>query len=338
MRVFVTGGAGYIGSHTVLQLLLDGHEVCVYDNLSNSSPIALERVGLLANALPELQVGDIRDASTLSRQLIAFRPDAVIHFAGLKAVGESTRDPLNYYNQNVWGSLVLLKAMEEAGCTRIIFSSSATVYGEAVYLPFDEQHPFAPTNPYGRTKAFIEAIIQDWALATTNSSAVILRYFNPVGADASGLIGEDPNGMPNNLLPYIAQVAVGRLSALRVFGNDFDTRDGTGERDYIHVEDLARAHIAALAYSMQNSGCEAVNVGSGQGVTVLEMLRAFEAACGKPIPHQVVARREGDVAKSIAAVEKSHALLKWKTRFTLEDICSSAWNWQSRNPNGYGKG
>jgi len=202
-------------------------------------------------------------------------------------------------------------------------------------LPFDEHHPIAPTNPYGRTKAYIEGIIQDWASATPHSSAVILRYFNPVGADGSGLIGEDPNGVPNNLLPFIAQVAVGRRDMLQVFGDDFDTRDGTGERDYIHVEDLARAHIAALDYSGRTSGCQAINVGSGKGVTVLEMMQAFEVASGKPVPYSVIARREGDVAKSIAAVGKSAELLDWKTEFTLQDICESAWNWQSKNPNGY---
>ncbi len=335
MRILVTGGAGYIGSHTLLQLLREQHDVLVFDNFSNSSPEALKRVKQLANADFEVCEGDIQDSVRLSDAFGTFKPEAVIHFAGLKAVGESNEKPLEYYAQNVSGSIELLKAMERHDCKRIVFSSSATVYGEAKYLPYDEQHPLQPTNPYGRTKHFIEEIIRDWAASYRGASAVLLRYFNPVGADASGRIGEDPNDIPNNLVPYISQVAVGRLKHLNVFGNDYDTRDGTGERDYIHVEDLARAHLAAINFTGETTGCEAINIGTGQGATVLEMVNAFESASGRSVAYKIGPRRDGDVARSLAAVRKAEKLLGWKAQLNIDDMCSSTWNWQFTNPNGY---
>lgn len=335
MRILVTGGAGYIGSHTLVQLLRAQHEVLVFDNFSNSSPEALKRVKQLTNANFSALEGDIQDANCLGAAFSNFGPEAVIHFAGLKAVGESNTTPLEYYAQNVSGSIELLKAMQQHDCRRIVFSSSATVYGDAKYLPYDENHPLQPTNPYGRTKYFIEEIIRDWTSSWGDASAVLLRYFNPVGADASGRIGEDPSGVPNNLVPYISQVAIGRLKKLNVFGGDYDTRDGTGERDYIHVEDLARAHLAAINFSESNCGCEAVNIGTGHGATVLEMVSAFEKAAGLSIPYQISPRREGDVATSIASVQKAKRVLGWTANLNIDEMCQSTWNWQSRNPNGY---
>jgi UDP-glucose 4-epimerase len=335
MRILVTGGAGYIGSHTLLQLLRARHEVLVFDNYSNSSPEALRRVKQLANADFEVCDGDIQDAGRLSEAFGHFRPEAVIHFAGLKAVGESNEKPLEYYAQNVSSSIELLRAMQRQDCRRIVFSSSATVYGEAKYLPYDEHHPLQPTSPYGRTKYFIEEIIRDWSASWKDASAVLLRYFNPVGADASGRIGEDPNCIPNNLVPYISQVAIGRLKHLHVFGADYETRDGTGERDYIHVEDLARAHLAALEFCSTSKGCEAINVGTGQGTTVLEMVKAFEHASGRAVSYKIGPRRDGDVARSLAAVDKATRLLEWQAKLDVAEMCRTTWNWQSANPNGY---
>jgi len=335
MRIMVTGGAGYIGSHTLLQLLRAEHDVLVYDNFSNSAPEALSRVKQLTNASFETTVGDIEDAGLLSRTFADFRPEAVVHFAGLKAVGESNQRPLDYYSQNVAGTVQVLRAMQTHDCRNIVFSSSATVYGVPEYLPYDEHHPLRPTSPYGRTKYFIEEIIRDWSASWPSASAVLLRYFNPVGADVSGRIGEDPNGIPNNLMPFIAQVAVGRLPQLAVFGDDYDTRDGTGERDYIHVEDLASAHLAAIAYAARNSGCEAINVGTGASATVLEMVRSFEKVSGRKIPYQVAPRRTGDVAAMLASVDKAERLLGWRAKRTLDDMCASTWHWQSENPQGY---
>jgi UDP-glucose 4-epimerase len=335
MRIFVTGGAGYIGSHTILEILTAGHEVCVVDNYRNSSPIALERVRRIANAdFDQIEV-DIRDERRLTDALASFNPDAVIHFAGLKAVGESNELPLDYYDNNVVGSLRLLSAMDNVGCNRIVFSSSATVYGEPAYLPFDEVHPCAPTNPYGRTKYIVEQIITDWCRSRPLASAALLRYFNPVGAHASGDIGEDPAGTPNNLLPFVAQVAVGRREYLSVFGADYDTGDGTGERDYIHVVDLARAHVAAVEFVKAHSGCEAFNVGTGSATSVLQIIKAFEVASGQQIPIQIASRRPGDIATSLADVGKASAKLNWRAVHSLEDICKSSWDWQSKNPNGY---
>lgn len=334
-RVFVTGGAGYIGTHTLLQLLRERHEVCVYDNFSNSSPEALLRVRRLVNAdFAEIE-GDIRDQDHLSAAIADFAPDVVIHFAGLKAVGEANVVPVRYYEHNFQGSVALLNAMDRAGCKRIVFSSSATVYGEAQYLPYDEKHPLAPANAYGRTKYFIEEMIRDWQKATPGSCGVLLRYFNPVGADSSGQIGEDPNDIPNNLMPFISQVAVGRREVLSVFGDDYPTRDGTGERDYIHVADLAAAHLAAVEYSLGATGSEAFNIGTGRGATVLEMIRAFEAASGRKIHYRIAPRREGDVATSVADPSKAERMLGWKAVHGIGDMCSSAWKWQSQNPKGY---
>ena len=338
MKVLVTGGAGYIGSHTLVQLLLAGHEVCVFDNYCNSSPVALARVRQLTNRDVTAIEGDICDSDALTRTLIDFAPDAVVHFAGLKAVGESSALPLRYYQINVTGSMNLLSAMDAAGCRRIVFSSSATVYGEAQYLPFDEAHPIAPTNPYGRTKAMAEEVIRDWTRATPGSSGILLRYFNPVGAHESGRIGEDPQGIPNNLMPFVAQVAVGRRAKLSIFGDDYDTRDGTGERDYIHIVDLADAHLAALEYSGTAQGCEAINVGTGQGITVKELVAAYERACGHSVPVDIVARRPGDVASSYAATVKAAELLDWRAALDLDAMCASSWRWQSDNPHGYEAG
>lgn len=338
MKVFVTGGAGYIGSHTLVQLLAAGHDVCIFDNFCNSSPVALARVRQLTNRDITVTEGDIRDADILADALVDFAPDAVIHFAGLKAVGESNEKPLLYYQTNVTGSANLLAAMDAAGCRRIVFSSSATVYGEAQYLPFDEDHPIGPTNPYGRTKAMVEGIIDDWARATPGASAVLLRYFNPVGAHESGRIGEDPQGIPNNLMPFVAQVAVGRREKLSIFGDDYDTRDGTGERDYIHVVDLAAAHLAALEYSGRAQGCEAINVGTGRGITVKELVSAYERASGRAIAVEISGRRPGDIASSYAATGKARVLLDWLASFDIDAMCSSSWRWQANNPLGYEEG
>jgi UDP-glucose 4-epimerase len=337
MRILVTGGAGYIGSHTLLQLLRAQYDVLVYDNFSNSSPESLKRVRQLANRDFKTFRGDIEDTFRLTEAFATFRPHAVIHFAGQKAVGESNDKPLKYYTQNVTGTIELLKVMEKFNCCSLVFSSSATVYGVAKYLPYDENHPRQPTSPYGRTKYFAEEIIRDWTASRKEISSVLLRYFNPVGADASGCIGEDPNGIPNNLVPYIAQVAVGRISMLNIFGDDYDTRDGTGERDYIHVEDLARAHVAALEFAARNRGCEAINIGAGCGATVLEMVKAFEAIANCKIPYKIRSRREGDVPRSVASIKKAEDLLGWKAHLDINDMCSTAWRWQSSNPNGYAK-
>mgnify|MGYP006266364341 CR=1 FL=1 len=335
MRVFVTGGAGYIGSHTLLELLRAGHEVCSYDNYCNSSPEALRRVRRLANAdLSEIE-GDVRDRTELLQAMTAFSPDAVIHFAGLKAVGQSDKVPLQYYETNVVGTLRLLEAMDACDCNRLVFSSSATVYGEPQYLPYDEDHPLAPMNTYGRTKLVAEQAIADWCEASGSASSVLLRYFNPVGAHSSGQIGEDPNGIPDNLMPYIAQVAVGKRPCLQVFGNDYETRDGTGERDYIHVADLAEAHVAALDFAGSHAGCEAFNIGTGKAFSVMEMVNGFGAACGRELPVEFTARRAGDLPRYFADAGKAQRCLGWTARKGLEDICRSTWAWQSRNPNGY---
>ncbi|MCZ8320933.1 MAG: UDP-glucose 4-epimerase GalE [Novosphingobium sp.] len=331
----MTGGAGYIGSHMLVELLREANEVCVCDNYSNSSPEALNRVRRLANAdFSQLEI-DIRDKDKLIRSLGQFRPDVVVHFAGLKAVGESNQKPLEYYDNNVTGSLNLLAAMDAAGCRRVVFSSSATVYGEPSYLPYDESHPLAPTNPYGRTKMMVENIVRDWCAVGADKSAALLRYFNPVGAHPSGDIGEDPNGTPNNLMPFVSQVAVGRRARVNVFGGDYPTLDGTGQRDYIHVVDLARAHLAAIGYVGVNLGCEVFNIGTGSAYSVLQIIKAFEIASQKEIPFEVIQRRQGDIATSVASIEKATRLLNWTATHTLVDICQSTWKWQSRNPRGY---
>lgn len=335
-RVVLTGGAGYIGSHTLLELLALNHEVCVLDSFVNSSPEALARVRKLAGREFAVERADIRDGQAVERIFTSFKPDAVIHFAGLKAVGEGERKPVAYYNVNVAGTLNLLKAMTVSDCSKIIFSSSATVYGDPDYLPLDEAHPCRPASVYGRTKYVAEQILFDWAKATPGSSAIVLRYFNPVGAHESGEIGEDPQDIPNNLMPFIAQVAIGLRQKLAIFGDDYDTPDGTGLRDYIHVLDLARAHADALAYACrQPTGADVLNLGSGNGATVRQMLAAYERACGRSLSFEVVPRRPGDVAASVADPSKAEKLLAWKARHTLEEMCSSSWKWQSKNPKGY---
>lgn len=335
MRVFVTGGAGYIGSHTILELLLAGHEVFSCDNYCNSSPEALRRVRRLTNAeVGEAQI-DVRDGAKLAKVMADFAPHAVIHFAGLKAVGASLEAPLDYYENNVLGTLRLLQAMDSTGCNKIAFSSSATVYGEPQYLPYDEAHPCKPANTYGRTKLMAEHVIADWCGATAGASAALLRYFNPVGAHPSGEIGEDPNGTPDNLMPFIAQVAVGRRPHLNVFGDDYGTRDGTGERDYIHVLDLARAHVAAIDFVATTVGCEAFNIGTGKAYSVMEMVKGFEAASSREIPVHVGPRRAGDLASYYADASKANDRLGWRAELGLDEICRSAWAWQSHNPDGY---
>ena len=336
MRVLVTGGAGYIGSHTLLELMAQGHEVCVLDNYSNATPEVLKRVRVLSNGLIHDYVGDVRDAGKLDEVMQDFQPDAVIHFAGLKAVGESTEKPLHYYDVNVSGTLTLLHAMERAGCTRLIFSSSATVYGEPVYLPYDEAHPTNPTSVYGRTNLMAENILMDWTNAHPDRTAVLLRYFNPVGAHASAQIGEDPKDIPNNLMPFIAQVAVGKRDHLQIFGDDYDTPDGTGLRDYIHVVDLAKAHVAAINYAENNTGARPFNIGTGQSYSVRDMVAAFEKASGKPIPTKQSGRRAGDIAAMLADASRAETELGWSALHGLGDMAASTWAWQSANPNGFG--
>ncbi|SFR56033.1 UDP-glucose 4-epimerase [Yoonia tamlensis] len=336
MRVLVTGGAGYIGSHTLLELTAQAHAVCVLDDYSNATPEVLNRVRSLSNGAVADFTGDVRDPVMLDHVMQEFRPDAVIHFAGLKAVGESQEKPLLYYDVNVGGTLALLRAMDRAGCKTIIFSSSATVYGEPVYLPYDEAHPTAPLSVYGRSKLMAEQILTSWAATAPDKAAVLLRYFNPVGAHNSAKIGEDPKDIPNNLMPYIAQVAVGKRDALTVFGDDYDTPDGTGLRDYIHVVDLARAHVAALDYAVKNAGARPFNIGTGQSYSVRDMVAAFETASGRKIKTVQATRRSGDIAKMQADASRAAKELGWKAEHDLNDMASSVWAWQSGNPDGYG--
>ena len=336
MKVLVTGGAGYIGSHTLVELLGQGHEALVVDSFSNSSPAALDRVRELSNGWLESEDCDIRDTARLTEAATRFRPDAVIHFAGLKSVGESVRRATDYYDVNVAGTVSLLRAMEAAGCGKIIFSSSATVYGEPEYLPSDEAHRIGPTNVYGQTKAMAEQLLSDWSRAEPGRGAILLRYFNPVGAHASGRMGEDPRGVPENLMPFLAQVATGRRDALRIWGDDYPTPDGTGIRDYIHVTDLARAHVAALARCATLEGPCAYNIGTGRGISVREMLQAFERVVGRPLPHEIHPRRPGDVAEMRADPTKANRELGWQAEFDVDDMVQSLWAWQSANPWGYG--
>lgn len=336
MKILLTGGAGYIGSHILMEILAKGWDACVFDNFSNSSPKALDRIQTLTNRSFDRVNGDIRDKDAIRTTLKEFKPDAVIHLAGLKAVGESTEKPLLYFEVNVQGSIALLEAMGETGVDHIVFSSSATVYGTPKYVPQDEAHPIAPESPYGRSKAFVEDVMRDWITSGKGVSAVNLRYFNPAGAHASAQIGEDPNDIPNNLMPFISQVAVGRRDELAVFGDDYETRDGTGERDYIHVIDLARAHLAAIEYAVTFKGHDTINIGTGQTASVLEMVSAFEKTSGQTIPYHITNRRAGDVPIYLADASKAKAVLGWEAEFGLEDMCRSAWNWQSKNPHGYG--
>ena len=333
--ILVTGGAGYIGSHTTLELLQAGFEVVVVDNLSNSSPVALERVAKLAGRAPKFIETDILDAVALEDVFKSHGIEAVVHFAALKAVGESSQVPLRYYENNVTGTLTLLHAMQAHGVKNMVFSSSATVYGDPASLPVTESFPLSATNPYGRSKLMMEDIMRDLSLAEPDWRILLLRYFNPVGAHESGQIGEDPRGEPNNLMPYVMQVAVGARPKLSVFGNDYDTPDGTGVRDYIHVVDLARGHVAALEKLPAVSGCEAVNLGTGCGYSVLEVVKAAERATRRPIPHEIVGRRPGDVATVYADPTLAKERLGWVAGLGLEKMVLDHWRWQSMNPEGY---
>ena len=337
MNVLVTGGAGYIGSHTCVELMQSGHEVVVIDNLCNSNPKSLERVETLTGRHVKFYQGDVRDEALLRRIFAENEIDSVIHFAGLKAVGESVAQPWRYYDNNLNSTLVLTKVMADAGVKRIIFSSSATVYSGDNEMPLREtSRTGGCTNPYGWTKYMTEQILSGMAHADPAWSVVLLRYFNPIGAHESGMIGEDPRGIPNNLMPYITQVAVGRREKLSVFGNDYDTPDGTGVRDYIHVVDLAKGHVAAVTYAGSHSGCEVFNLGTGVGYSVLDMVRTFEEVNGVPIPYRIVDRRPGDLAVCYADPAKSAAVLGWKAEKDLRDMCRDSWKWQSGNPMGYG--
>lgn len=337
MSVFlVTGGAGYIGSHTCLALLRGGHDVVVVDDFSNASPLALERVEKLAGRrLLEVARADVRDGAMLDRLFARFRFDAVIHFAAKKAVGESVRLPLAYYSNNLGALFCLLDVMAKHDVRRLVFSSSATVYGDPATVPITEDFPTAATNPYGRTKLMGEEILRDVASADERWKVVLLRYFNPVGADESGLIGEDPNGLPNNLMPYVSQVAVGKLAQLQVFGGDYPTPDGTGVRDYIHVVDLADGHVRAVEQFDSLSGVTTVNLGTGRGYSVLEVVSAFERASGRKVPYKIVDRRAGDVAECWANPDLARQLLGWTATRGLEQMCRDAWHWQQANPQGY---
>ena len=332
--ILVTGGTGYIGSHTVVELLAAGKDVLILDNYANSSPKVLERIAKISGRAPAFREGDIRDVDGLRALFAAHRIEAVIHFAGLKAVGESVEQPLTYYDNNVNGTLCLLQAMRQAGVRRLVFSSSATVYGDPHHVPIREDFPLQATNPYGRSKLMVEEMLRDLQRAEADWQIAILRYFNPVGAHPSGLIGENPNGIPNNLMPFVAQVAVGKRAQLSVFGNDYPTPDGTGVRDYIHVVDLAQGHLAALAALARSGQSLTVNLGTGQGYSVLDMVRAFEAASGRPVPYQIVARRAGDIATCYADPQLAGELLGWQARRGIGEMCADAWRWQSKNPDG----
>jgi len=334
-RILVTGGAGYIGSHTCLELLLAGYEVTVVDNLSNSSEQALARVRELAGRPVRFHRADVRDRQALDAVFAGAAIDAVIHFAGLKAVGESVEQPLAYYQNNVAGTLTLCEAMKAQGVRRLVFSSSCTVYGDPQVVPVTEEFPLSATNPYGRSKLMVEEILRDLHRADPTLQVALLRYFNPVGAHPSGRIGEDPSGIPNNLMPYVAQVAVGKLGELRVFGNDYPTVDGTGVRDYIHVVDLALGHLSTLKKLAEDPGLVIYNLGTRRGYSVLQMIAAFEKASGRAIAHRVVARRPGDIAAAYADPAKAERELGWSARRGVEEMCVDAWRWQAANPRGY---
>ncbi|MDU3075540.1 MAG: UDP-glucose 4-epimerase GalE [Mixta calida] len=336
MAILVTGGAGYIGSHTVLALLQRGDDVVVMDNLSDASRESIRRVEKLAGKKATFVEGDILDRACLRDIFTSHAISAVIHFAGLKAVGESTRKPLEYYENNVSGTVVLLEEMRNAGIYNFIFSSSATVYGANAPVPYVETTPIGgTTSPYGTSKLMVEQIMQDYAKADSKLKAIALRYFNPVGAHESGEIGEDPNGIPNNLLPYIAQVAIGRLDKLGIFGADYDTKDGTGVRDYIHVVDLAEGHLKALDHLERIQGYKAYNLGAGKGFSVMEMVKAFEKASGKPVPYEIKPRRDGDLAAFWADASLADKELDWRVTRGIDEMMRDTWNWQSKNPNGY---
>ena len=341
-KILVTGGVGYIGSHTCIELIAAGYDVVVYDNLSNSNLEALKRIEQLAGKEIAFIEGDVLDSKLLNQVFDEHDFFGVIHFAGLKAVGESVAEPLKYYKNNVAGTIELLEVMRMHDVKNFVFSSSATVYGDPQSLPIPETAPRSCTNPYGQSKLTVEHVLQDLALAEPSWSIACLRYFNPVGAHHSGLIGEDPNGIPNNLMPYISQVAVGKLKQLSVFGSDYDTVDGTGVRDFIHVVDLAQGHVNALDFiknnddkSQQGMGFEAINLGTGTGVSVLQLLKAFESVNKQAVPYQLVDRRPGDIAVCYASADKAKNLLGWQARLTIDDMCKDTWHWQSKNPLGY---
>jgi len=340
-QILITGGAGYIGSHTLVELSSEGYNFVVYDNLSNSSKESLKRVEKITGKQVVFEQSDIRDKQALQNLFSKYDIDAVIHFAGLKAVGESVEKPLKYYDNNINGTLTLLEVMQETGCKKIVFSSSATVYGAPLTNPIEEDFPTgATTNPYGTSKYMIERILDDLFVSDNGFKIVILRYFNPVGAHESGLIGEDPNGIPNNLMPFISQVAVGKREYLSVFGNDYDTPDGTGVRDYIHVVDLAKAHVKAIDYIYKSSDKITplkVNIGTGKGYSVLDMVKAFEKTTNQKIPYKIVERRTGDIATCYADPVYAKEVLGWEAKKTLEDMCADSWRWQSKTPKGYNK-
>lgn len=338
MNILLTGGAGYIGSHTAVELAAAGYGVVVLDNFSNSNPVVIQRMAQIAGrAIPVVQA-DVRDQKALESTLRTHQVQAVIHFAGKKAVGESVTHPLEYFDHNVNGTLVLLRAMQATGVHRLVFSSSATVYGDPRYVPIDEEHPLSVTNPYGRSKLMVEQMLADLHHADSRWAITVLRYFNPIGAHSSGELGESPIGPANNLLPVIAQAAAGARGRLQIFGNDYPTMDGTGVRDYIHVVDLARGHLMALRHQfnqMETGGLQVFNLGTGRGYSVLEVVRAFEQASGQTVPYAIVARRPGDVAACYAQPARARAVLGWQAEFDLQRMCADAWRWQSRNPLGY---
>ncbi len=332
--ILVTGGAGFIGSHTSVELLEAGYDIVIVDNFSNSKPEALNRIKKITGKDFKFYEADLLDLDAMNKIFSENKIDSVIHFAGLKAVGESVQKPVEYYHNNITGTLMLIKAMKAANVKKIVFSSSATVYGMYNKAPYVEDMPTSATNPYGYTKVMIEQILKDVYVSDNEWSVSLLRYFNPIGAHKSGLIGEDPNGIPNNLLPYIAQVAVGKLERLGVFGDDYDTPDGTGVRDYIHVVDLATGHLAAVKYVLEHTGVEAVNLGTGKGSSVMEVLHSFEKACGKELPYKIMPRRAGDIATCYADTKKAKELFGWEAKYTLDEMTADGWNFTKNNPNG----
>ena len=337
MAILVTGGAGFIGSHTCVELLNAGYDVVVVDNLYNSSRKAIDRVEQITGKHISFYEADILDREALNEVFDKEKIDSVIHFAGLKAVGESVAKPIEYYYNNIAGTLVLCDVMRNHGVKNIVFSSSATVYGDPAFVPITEECPKGKcTNPYGQTKSMLEQVLEDIYVSDHDWKVILLRYFNPIGAHKSGLIGEDPKGIPNNLVPYVAQVAIGKLECVGVFGNDYDTPDGTGVRDYIHVVDLAKGHVAALSYAEKNAGVEVFNLGTGPGCSVLDLVKTFERVNQVDIPYDIVERRAGDIAECYADASKAERVLGWKAEKTLEDMCRDSWRWQSQNPDGYG--
>ena len=336
MKILVTGGAGYIGSHTCVELLNAGYEVVIVDNLDNSNAKAVDRIEQITGKKVTFYEKDIRDKEAMNDIFGREKPECVIHFAGLKAVGESVQKPLEYYENNINGTLVMLDAMRKNGCKNIIFSSSATVYGDPAFIPITEECPKgSPTNPYGWTKSMLEQILTDLHTSDPEWNVILLRYFNPIGAHKSGLIGEDPKGIPNNLLPYVAQVAVGKLKCLGVFGDDYDTPDGTGVRDYIHVVDLATGHVKAIDKIKENPGVKIYNLGTGNGYSVLQVVKAFSKACGHDVPYEIKPRRAGDIATCYADPSLAKKELGWEAKYGIDEMCEDSWRWQSMNPNGY---